>query len=223
MKKIVIAAFLLVFALGASAQTEQFTITKGDINWIKEDAYARVFVDLADAQMVKYDTDGVVKETVGPYREHIDGGEANMGVEAREISDFAATTGSQTVCKPLNFYTKKGGVKIVVSEETQAGKVAKTRMSLPEGASVKYNIFVKADTIDSGAFSAVGGISAARVGAAWMTGNMKVVEVATGEVIFEADIVKAKGFWGTTFTDRFAKLISSELLGNNIYKPAFGK
>ena len=223
MKKIVIAAFLLVFALGASAQTEQFTITKGDFNWIKEDAYARVFVDLADAQMVKYDTDGVVKETVGPYREHIDGGEANMGVEAREISDFAATIGSQTVCKPLNFYTKKGGVKIVVSEETQAGKVAKTRMSLPEGASVKYNIFVKADTIDSGAFSAVGGISAARVGAAWMTGNMKVVEVATGEVIFEADIVKAKGFWGTTFTDRFAKLISSELLGNNIYKPAFGK
>lgn len=88
---------------------------------------------------------------------------------------------------------------------------------------VKYIIVVKVETIDVGNYNPMYMYNH-RAGSAWMCGKMFVIDVASGESIFEADIEKARSYGvATNFVWRFGDLISCELLVNDIYTPVYSK
>ena len=234
-KLIVVAAVLSLVSVNMFADyksEEYFTITKGDVSWIKENAYARVSVDLSNAQIVHFNDKGEVKESLGLYKDYYEGGEENMHKDENSIANFCSTSYPGGLGRALNHLTKKNGIRIVVSEETEKMalsngekevKVQGMKCLFPDSP-VKYLVLIKVDIIDVGNYNPMAGPMSKRAGSAWLCGKMTVIDIASGESIFEADIDKARSYGGATnFVWRFGDLISCELLVNDIYKPAYGK
>lgn len=233
-KLIVVAAVLSLVSVNMFADyksEEHFTITKGDVSWIKENAYARVSVDLSNAQIVHFNDKGEVKESLGLYKDYYEGGEENMHKDEIGVADFCAMP-YNGLCKALNVYTKKAGVKIVISEETEKMAIASgTREVRVFGAKcllpdvpIKYVVVVKVETMDVGNYNPMAGPMLKRAGSAWISGKMSVIDMASGVSVFEATLDKVRGYGGAAaFIPRLGNLISCELLVNDIYKPAYNK